>query len=594
MAAHAPLSTAPSLAAAASGMSLGASSIVGIAKILVQKDVIDEKKALELQARAANEKISVIEILAKENKTLSKLAAESIARAFELPLVDIDCFDPEKFPSDALDNPKKIAELRAVPIFVRGAKMFIAVSDPTNTAGLDFFTHKANKRHELVVVDDVQITALVTALLGASNAMNLEGSDEDFDFGTEVTPSPSDDDVVNESNEEGSPVVKMVNTLLLRAIKQGASDIHFEPYEKFYRIRFRVDGVLKEILRPPVHFNPYIASRIKVISQLNIAEKRVPQDGRMKLKIGGGRSIDFRVSTLPAMYGEKIVMRILDPTAAQMGIEALGYEPEEKARLMDAIQRPYGMVLVTGPTGSGKTVSLYTCLNILNREDINISTAEDPCEIQIGGINQVNVNPAQGLTFASALKSFLRQDPDIIMVGEIRDEETAEISVKAAQTGHLVLATLHTNDAPKTISRLIEIGVKPYNVAGAVILITAQRLARKLCTFCKQPDQPLPAKLKSVGMTDDEVDGCHTTWKPYRTNPEGCERCTNGYKGRVGIYQVMPITEAIQKIIMTGGDSMQVALQAKSEGIRDLRQSALLKYRQGMTSMDEVITTTNE
>ena len=566
--------------------------IIGITKILVQREVIDEKKALDLQQRAISEKTTVLELLAKESKSLSKKAAEQIARAFELPLVDIDCFDQEQFPANALADGKKIAELRAVPLYIRGAKMFIAVSDPTNTSGLDFFTHKENKRPELVVVDDVQISALVLALNGAEEALGDIGGSDEFDFGLDAAAALPDDQEVTEGGED-NPVVNMVNTLLLRAIKKGASDIHFEPYEKFYRIRFRVDGAMKEVMRPPAAYSTFIASRIKVISQLNIAEKRVPQDGRMKLKIGGGRSIDFRVSTMPTMYGEKIVMRILDPSAAQLGIEALGYEPEEKARLLEAISRPYGMVLVTGPTGSGKTVSLYTCLNLLNKEDINISTAEDPCEIQMAGINQVNVNPAQGLTFASALKSFLRQDPDIIMVGEIRDEETAEISVKAAQTGHMVLATLHTNDAPKTISRLIEIGVKPYNVAGAVILITAQRLARKLCAHCKEPDNPSPAKLLSIGMSEDDVAGLGT-WTPYKPLAQGCEHCTNGYKGRVGIYQVMPISEAIQGIIMAGGDSMQISRQAKEEGIRDLRQSALLKYRQGVTSMDEVITTTNE
>ena len=584
--------TLPSSVSQSTASSGSLSGVVGITKVLVQRDVIDEKKALDLQSQSIAEKCTVLELLAKESKALSRKAAEQIARAFELPLVDIDNFSQEQFPANALVDSKKIAELRAVPVYVRGAKMFIAVSDPTNTSGLDFFTHKENKRPELVVVDDLQITALLLAIQGASEALSEMGGSDEFDFGLDLASVNDEGPEVTEGGED-NPVVNMVNTLLLRAIKQGASDIHFEPYEKFYRIRFRIDGAMKEIMRPPAAYSTFIASRIKVISQLNIAEKRVPQDGRMKLKVGPGRSIDFRVSTMPTMFGEKIVMRILDPSAAQLGIEQLGYEPEEKARLIDAISRPYGMVLVTGPTGSGKTVSLYTCLNMLNKEDINISTAEDPCEIQMAGINQVNVNPAQGLTFASALKSFLRQDPDIIMVGEIRDEETAEISVKAAQTGHLVLATLHTNDAPKTISRLIEIGVKPYNVSGAVILITAQRLARKLCVHCKQLDDPSAAKLLSIGMTQEEV-AALGTWKPYKPFAQGCEHCTNGYKGRVGIYQVMPITEAIQRLIMDGGDSIEIARQAKSEGVRDLRQSALLKYRQGVTSMEEVITTTNE
>ena len=576
------------------GFQTGASSLSGAAKILVQSGVLEEKKALDIQARAIQDKATFLEILGKDNKAMSLKAAEQLARSFELPLVDILGLDRDQFPSGALDDPKKMGELRAVPVFVRGTKMFIAVSDPSNVKGLDFYTHKANKRSELLVVEDTQITQLMQALTHEAEELSNTGGMDDFEIGLDGIPAIGENPEMEDLGDENNPIIKMVSKLLLRAIKQGASDIHFEPYEKFYRIRFRIDGVLKEVMRPPTQYSPYIASRIKVLSQLNIAEKRVPQDGRMKLKIPGGRAIDFRVSTLPAMYGEKIVMRILDPSAAQLGIDALGYEPEEKARLLDAIKRPYGMILVTGPTGSGKTVSLYSCLNLLNNDEINISTAEDPCEIQMGGINQVNVNPAQGLTFAGALKSFLRQDPDVIMVGEIRDEETAEISVKAAQTGHLVLATLHTNDAPKTVSRLIEIGVKPYNVAGAVILITAQRLARKLCPHCKLPDEPTADRLRQVGMLDKDIANYGTEWKAYRANSSGCEHCTSGYKGRVGIYQVMPISETMQKIIMDGGDSIKISEQAKAEDVRDLRQSALLKFRQGLTSLDEVTATTNE
>jgi type IV pilus assembly protein PilB len=377
--------------------------------------------------------------------------------------------------------------------------------------------------------------------------------------------------------------------MLIDAFNMRASDLHFEPYEHTYRVRFRVDGELREIASPPITIKDKLASRIKVISRMDISEKRVPQDGRMKLKIGPDRVIDFRVSTLPTLFGEKIVIRILDPSSAKLGIEALGYEPEEKERLMSAIGRPYGMVLVTGPTGSGKTVSLYTCLNILNQPGINISTAEDPSEINLPGVNQVNVNERAGLTFAAALKAFLRQDPDVIMVGEIRDLETADISIKAAQTGHMVLSTLHTNDAPTTLTRMINMGIAPFNIASSVILITAQRLARRLCANCKAPlDVPRKALL-DAGYKSDDLDG---TWTPYK--PVGCGACNNGYKGRVGIYQVMPISEEIQRIILRGGGAMDIAQQASKEGVRNLRESGLLKVRQGMTSLEEVLSVTNE
>jgi type IV pilus assembly protein PilB len=385
-------------------------------------------------------------------------------------------------------------------------------------------------------------------------------------------------------------VVKYIQKILLDAINSGASDIHFEPYEKVYRIRYRMDGNLYEIASPPLAIKEKIASRIKVISKLDISEKRIPQDGRMKLVLSKNRAIDFRVSTLPTLFGEKLVLRILDPSSATLGIDALGYEPEQREALLSAIHRPYGMVLVTGPTGSGKTVSLYTCLNILNQPDINIATAEDPAEINLPGINQVNVNDKAGLTFAAALKSFLRQDPDVIMVGEIRDLETGEIAIKAAQTGHMVLSTLHTNDAPTTLTRLMNMGIAPFNIASSVILITAQRLARKLCTQCKQPvDIPREALLRA-GFKKEELDG---SWTPYKH--VGCEACKNtGYKGRVGIYQVMPISEEINRIIMTNGNAIDIADQARREGIRDLRQSGLLKVRAGTTSLEEVEAVTNE
>lgn len=571
----------------------GGSALVGLAKILLQEGVLDEKKILEIMATCQSEKIPLIQGVARQSKAVSKVIAGIMARMFELPLVDIEGIDKSYLTDEVMLDQKKMIELRAIPIFVRGPKMFVLTSDPTNAQSFDFFTHKTGKRLELLVVDDNQITSYLSTSASNDAVANVEsGVDSDLEFGE----TPGQDSGEMESQDaDDNPVVKFVNGVLLTAIRKGASDIHFEPYETFYRVRIRVDGALRDITRPASAWALRIASRIKIISSLDISEKRKPQDGRMKLKLSSTRAIDFRVSTLPTMYGEKIVMRILDPSAAQMGIEALGYEPEEKARLLEAINRPYGMVLVTGPTGSGKTVSLYTCLNLLNKEDINISTAEDPCEIQIAGINQVNVNPAAGLTFASALKSFLRQDPDIIMVGEIRDEETAEISIKAAATGHLVLATLHTNDAPKTIARLVEIGVKPYNVASAVILITAQRLARKLCEFCKVPDaEASPASLRSVGMLESEAQGVHSLWKPFKANKSGCDACNHGYKGRVGLYQVMPISEGIQELIMRGANSMEIAALSKKEGIRDLRQSALLKYRKGLMSMDEVTSVTNE
>jgi type IV pilus assembly protein PilB len=384
--------------------------------------------------------------------------------------------------------------------------------------------------------------------------------------------------------------VRFLQKIMIDAINMGASDLHLEPYEKFYRIRFRIDGVLQEFAQPPLVIKEKLASRIKVISRLDISEKRVPQDGRMKLVLGPNKAIDFRVSTLPTLFGEKIVMRILDPSQAKLGIDALGYEPDQKKTLMDAVSRPYGMVLVTGPTGSGKTVSLYTCLNILNQPGINISTAEDPAEIQLAGVNQVNVNDKAGLTFAAALKAFLRQDPDVIMVGEIRDLETADISIKAAQTGHMVFSTLHTNDAPTTLTRMMNMGVAPFNIASSVILITAQRLARKLCPSCKVPADFDEAALLQAGFKPEDLDG---SWVAYK--PVGCDLCNNnGYKGRVGIYQVMPITEEIQRIILTNGTAMDIAQQAKREGVRDLRTSGLWKVKQGMTSIEEVLGVTNE
>jgi type IV pilus assembly protein PilB len=411
----------------------------------------------------------------------------------------------------------------------------------------------------------------------------------DDSLDVEVTNDDTAAQVADAAEVDDAPIVKFLQKILMDGIQSGASDIHFEPYEKFYRIRFRVDGELREITQPPLAIKDKLASRIKVISRLDISEKRVPQDGRMKLVLSGNRAIDFRVSTLPTLFGEKIVMRILDPSSAKLGIEALGYDPDQKEKLLDAVKRPYGMVLVTGPTGSGKTVSLYTCLNILNQPGVNIATAEDPAEINLPGINQVNVNDKAGLTFAVALKSFLRQDPDIIMVGEIRDLETADISIKAAQTGHMVMSTLHTNDAPTTLTRMMNMGVAPFNIASAVNLITAQRLTRRLCT-CKQPAELDEDALRTAGFRDEDLDG---TWTAFR--PVGCDRCGgNGFKGRVGIYQVMPISDEMQRIILSNGNAMQIAEQAKREGVNDLRRSGLLKVKQGHTTIEEVLGCTND
>jgi type IV pilus assembly protein PilB len=470
----------------------------------------------------------------------------------------------------------------------RGNRLFVGMSDPTNEQVMQEVKFATGMTMEPVVVEDDKLSMVVKRLVD-STGRTLEASMEDVDLSSvDVADIDTQPDVVTEEIDD-APVVRYVQKILLDAINGGASDIHFEPYEKFYRIRYRTDGILYDVAQPPLAIKEKIASRIKVVSRLDISEKRVPQDGRMKIVLSKTRAIDFRVSTLPTLHGEKICMRILDPSSATLGIEALGYDPDQKESLMNAIQRPYGMVLVTGPTGSGKTVSLYTCLNILNKPGINISTAEDPAEINLPGINQVNMNDKAGLTFSVALKAFLRQDPDIIMVGEIRDLETGEIAIKAAQTGHMVLSTLHTNDAPATLSRLMNMGIAPFNIASSVILITAQRLARKLCT-CKRPVAIPEQALIRAGFQEEELDG---SWQTYE--PVGCEVCKNtGYKGRIGIYQVMPISEAIERIIMKNGTAIDVADQAQRDGVKDLRQSGLIKVRKGLTSLEEVEAVTNE
>ena len=564
------------------------SNLSGLARALVQKGRLAEREAEALQAQANAAGVGFIEQLISAKKMREVEIAEFASQTFGIPLLDLALFDQDFLPKKLIDE-KLMVTRRVLPLVQRGNRLFVAFSDPTNRATYDEIKFQTGLLVDAVVVEDSKLGNVIGKVVKANDvslSSLVVGDDIGADL-TEALPEPEPD--AAGADIDDAPVVKYIQKILLDAINSGASDIHFEPYEKFYRVRYRTDGILYEVAQPPLAIKEKIASRIKVISKLDISEKRVPQDGRMKLTLSKTRAIDFRVSTLPTLFGEKIVMRILDPSSATLGIEALGYENDQKEALLSAVSRPYGMVLVTGPTGSGKTVSLYTCLNLLNKPGINISTAEDPAEINLPGITQVNVNERAGLTFAAALRSFLRQDPDIIMVGEIRDLETAEISIKAAQTGHMVLSTLHTNDAPTTLTRLLNMGIAPFNIASSVNLITAQRLARRLCN-CKKPQDIPPEALLRAGFTEQELDG---SWKPM--GPNGCEVCKNtGYKGRVGIYQVMPISDELNRIIMKNGDAIDIADQAQREGIRDLRQSGLLKVRQGLTSLEEVEAVTNE
>jgi type IV pilus assembly protein PilB len=511
-----------------------------------------------------------------------------MSAAFGAPLLDLTAVDPLRLPKGLLDA-KLCQTLRVVVLSKRNNRLIVATADPSDQQAAEKIKFATQMGVDWVIAEYDKLTKMVEAQATTATQEMNDIVGEDFEFDEASMESTADEaEAAGASEVEDAPVVKFLQKMLLDAVSMRASDLHFEPFEHFYRVRFRIDGELREIATPPVAIKEKLASRIKVISRMDISEKRVPQDGRMKLKVGPDRVIDFRVSTLPTLFGEKIVIRILDPSSAKLGIDALGYEPEEKERLLEAIGRPYGMILVTGPTGSGKTVSLYTCLNILNKPGVNISTAEDPSEINLPGVNQVNVNEKAGLTFAAALKSFLRQDPDIIMVGEIRDLETADIAIKAAQTGHLVLSTLHTNDAPTTLTRMRNMGIAPFNIASSVILITAQRLARRLCPNCKMPIDIPHETLLDAGFKEEDVDG---TWTPYK--PVGCSACNNGYKGRVGIYQVMPISEEMQRIILADGSALDIAKQAEAEGVRSLRQSGLWKVRQGMTSLEEVLGVTN-
>jgi type IV pilus assembly protein PilB len=556
----------------------------GLPRRLVQDGIVSEHDLMAALEAIGGKSSHLVPHLVANRLGDARQIAIAAAHEFGVPLLDLDAVDLDLDVVKLVDE-KLITKHRILPLLQRGKRIYIAVGDPTNLQALDDIKFQTTLRVEPVVVEQDKLDARVSRALEAVDTTMSSYEEDDYDL-ENLEISAGDEDVgadVSSADVDDAPVVRFVNKVMLDAIKRGASDIHFEPYEKHFRIRLRQDGVLTELARPPVALSMKIAARLKVMARLDIAERRIPQDGRIKMRLSKNRAIDFRVNTCPTLFGEKVVCRLLDPTSAQLGIDVLGYEEPQKQVYLANLAKPYGMILVTGPTGSGKTVSLYTGLNILNTADRNISTAEDPAEINVPGINQVNVNPKVGLTFASALRAFLRQDPDIIMVGEIRDLETAEIAIKAAQTGHLVLSTLHTNDAPKTLTRLVDMGVKPYAIASSVSLIIAQRLCRKLCSNCKEVvEVPAEALLKE-GFQRVDVEAGMTVF-----HARGCSQCTNGYKGRVGIYQVMPVTEALGRIIMEDGNAMQIAEQAKKEGVADLRQSGLKKVKDGITSLEEI------
>jgi type IV pilus assembly protein PilB len=563
-------------------------TLTGLGRTLVMTGKLEQKFAQEIFRRAQVNRSSFIAELTGSGAVSAADLAHTLSLAFGAPQIDLAAVDPQRLPKGLLDS-KICQDYRLVVLGKRQNRLIVATADPTDFKAAERIKFSTQLTVDWVIAEYDKLLKLVStnSASATESIENIVGADFEFD---ELASEPVSDSAPLASSEvDDAPVVKFLHKMLIDAFTMRASDLHFEPYEHNYRVRFRIDGELREIASPPIAIKDKLASRIKVISRMDISEKRVPQDGKMKLKIGPDRVIDFRVSTLPTLFGEKIVIRILDPNSAKLGIDALGYEPEEKERLMQAISRPYGMILVTGPTGSGKTVSLYTCLNLLNKPGVNIATAEDPAEINLPGVNQVNVNDKAGLTFAVALRAFLRQDPDIIMVGEIRDLETADIAIKAAQTGHLVLSTLHTNDAPSTLVRMRNMGVAPFNVASSVILITAQRLARRLCPTCKKVINIPEQALLDAGFKPEELDG---SWQPY--HPVGCSACNNGYKGRVGLYQVMPVTEEIQRIILRDGSALEIAEQAKREGVRSLRDAGLHKVKMGLTSLEEVLNVSNE
>ena len=563
----------------------------GLPQRLVQDGVVDEAVMLEAVNAARERKLNVVTQLVASGAANARDIALAASNEFGTPLFDIDAVNLD-LEIVRLVSDKLLAKHRVLPLFRRGKRLFIAIGDPTNLHAIDEVRFGTGLGVEAIVVEDDKLQkAIDKALEQVDNQMSALSDEGDVDLeALEVSGGEEElDEKIGRDDVEDAPIVRFVNKVMLDAIRRGASDIHFEPFEKTYRVRLRMDGVLKEIAQPPVQLAPKLSARLKVMSRLDIAERRVPQDGRIKMKLSKNRAIDFRVSTCPTLFGEKIVLRILDPAQAMLGIDSLGYEPFQKDLYTKYLAKPQGMILVTGPTGSGKTVSLYTGLAILNREDTNISTAEDPAEINLPGVNQVNVNPKVGLTFAAAMRAFLRQDPDVIMVGEIRDLETAEIAIKASQTGHLVLSTLHTNDAPQTLTRLVDLGVKPYAIATSVSLIIAQRLARRLCANCKVP-RDIPAEaLRKEGFTAADISAGLKIF-----GPKGCANCTDGYKGRVGIYQVLPVTEVIARIILGGGSAPEIGEQAAKEGVWDLRRAGLEKVKSGLTSLEEVNSVTIE
>ncbi|TVO70779.1 type IV-A pilus assembly ATPase PilB [Sedimenticola selenatireducens] len=556
-------------------------ALSGLPRRLVADNLLSEESAQKSIIESAKKRQQFVSYLVESKLLDSKSIALSASQEFGVPLFELEALDTSTAPISLVDE-KLIRIHHALPIFRRGNRLFLAVSDPTNIQGLDEIKFHTGLAIEAIVVEEDKLVRAIEASLEANDTSMSDLLDADLDNLDISSEDPDAHKKEGDLDVDDAPVVRFVNKMLLDAINTGASDIHFEPYEKTFRVRLRQDGILREVSSPPINIASRLTARIKVMSRMNIAERRVPQDGRIKMKLSRNRSIDFRVNTCPTLYGEKVVLRILDPTSAQLGIEALGFDPVQKEMFETALKKPYGMILVTGPTGSGKTVSLYTGLNMLNSEGVNISTAEDPVEIQVAGINQVNVNVKTGLTFASALRAFLRQDPDIVMVGEIRDLETAEIAVKAAQTGHLVLSTLHTNDAPQTLTRLANMGIPPFNIASSVILIMAQRLARRLCEHCKVVDELPKEALIEEGFNEGELDNL-TIYKAV-----GCDRCTNGYKGRVGIFQIMPISSEMEKLVMEGGNSLQLEAQSKAEGILTLREAGLDKVRAGITSLEDI------
>lgn len=558
--------------------------LTGLAKRLVDDNLLDEEIARNAYQEASKQKIPFVTHLVKSDLVKPLEVARLASEEFGSPFMDLDSFDFEIAPKDVVDE-KLIRKHHTIPLYKRGTRLFIAVSDPTNLAALDEIRFNTGLNIDSVLVEEDKLNTAIEKFLDTTDDGLSDLDDEGLeDLDISAVDEDQDDQGPAASEADDAPVVKFVNKMLLSAIKGGSSDLHFEPYEKTYRVRFRTDGVLHESAKPPISLAPRISSRLKIMSSMDISERRKPQDGRIKMRLSKTKSIDFRVNTCPTLWGEKIVLRILDPTSAQMGIDSLGYEEAQKELYMNALMQPQGMILVTGPTGSGKTVSLYTGLNILNTVERNISTAEDPVEINLEGINQVNVNPKQGMDFAQALRAFLRQDPDIIMVGEIRDIETASIAIKAAQTGHMVMSTLHTNSAAETLTRLLNMGVPAFNLATTVNLIIAQRLARRLCSNCKQTIDVPEKTLLEEGFTPEQAKSAVL----YGPSAKGCEKCNKGYKGRVGIYEVVKITPALSRIIMEEGNSIQIAEVADKEGFSNLRKSGLLKALQGVTSLEEV------